>query len=62
MEPLPVLANPKDVKAKDPFCDFLKVLHFVQKHREECIDPLSDDQLKKMPRKSFIGLLEHTCR
>jgi len=62
MKPLPVLDNPKDVKSRKRFYDFQKVLHFVQKHREECIDPLSDDQLKKMPRKSFIGLLEHTCR
>jgi len=46
MEPLPEL----DVKARDRFYDFLKVLHFVQKHREKCIDPLSDEQQKKIPQ------------
>jgi len=41
----------KDVKARKHFYDSLKVLHFVQKHREECIDELSDEQQKKIPRK-----------
>jgi len=50
METLPVLTTPKYVKAEKRFYDFLKVTQIVQKHRVECIDPLSDEQLKKIPR------------
>jgi len=54
MEPLPKLATPKYVNARERYRFYISsrssVLHLVQKHREECIDQLSDEQQKKIPR------------